>query len=344
MSKTHTVKNFSDILDLKPQTAVDKPQTAVDKLLAHQAKSVNARTFDPIDFVKSTISGERARLHIFRSFAWRADNSLINQLRSVYFAVLRSIQAEKHAPDTTIDRESEFRNALDEVKARERDLHAFGLEQQVGPASLRLLDWLRVDFHGAIFEIDNNYMLPSIGQRLATEKARALNGEDHAKLRLFAEHMVKGGKLKVDEAYQELLRREDILAADRFESSRKQLPQVLEVYDAICDGSEPEEGFAALPLETRVQLIEQLRVTIDGVLSELMRDRRASVPNFLTAREEVPAALAMIDQVLATLTPGDALQQQVDRDDAKNAGRTWRDASFVKSAQRKAIVEQRSTH
>lgn len=319
MSRTHSVSSLSAINDLKPQ-------------LTAQAKSIGARTFDPLDFVQTNVTSERARAQVLSSMAWYLDVTLINNVRAVFFDMFRDMQS---AGD--IDSYNTYLAAMSEREQREANLVEQGFMETEGIASIRRMLMLRVEWHDAVGAVNDRHVMPTIESLLQNEKVQTPNALTREKLRALADDEAEGNKQTADELYEELVRREELQAADRHETAKARIPAISGMVQFIGNTSTYSSAdFSELPLTTRKRLIEGIKNAIGQAVQRLATDRQVNVLEFMATRKELKAASQLISDVLAApLFNDDSTQASVDnaRQDKDLAARGLErgaDGKFVK--------------
>lgn len=292
MSKVHSVSSLSALDTLKPA-------------LLNQAKSIGARTFDPIDFVQTNVFSERARYQVLNSMAWYLDITLINNVRSVFFDLFRDMQG---AGD--IDSYNEYLAAMSEREQRETNLVEQGFMDTEGIGSIRRMLLLRRDWHDAVGSLNEKHVMPTIESLLLGEKVQTTTALTREKLRMLADDEAEGNKALADELFADLVKREDLQAADRHETAKARIPAIGGMVQFIGNTSSlTSADFSELPLDTRKRLIEGIRNAIGQAVGRMASDRKINVIDFMATRKELKAATVLIDEVLAAPMFNDGFSQ-----------------------------------
>jgi hypothetical protein len=267
----------------------------------------SARTFDPIDFVKTNVTTEKARAGILSSMAWYIDMMVINQLRAVFFDLYRDMQA--HGEDVTrrtADSYSDFLKAMNDRVQREANMVELGFMESAGVGSIRKLLVLRQDWHNeamtAMTAVRTNfiYVVPTIEELLRNEKPQMPNALTKEKLRALAEDVAEGDTDAAVELFNDLVLREELQAKDRHAAAAERHDALIGIGEFI-EHTNPvsEADFNDLPLDSRKRLITGIKNSIAQATQRLATDRTVNVLDFMAARKELKATTNAINAVLA---------------------------------------------
>jgi hypothetical protein len=179
-----------------------------------------------------------------------------------------------------------------------------------GIGSIRRLLLLRRDWHDAVGSLNDKHVMPTIESLLQGEKVQTTTALTREKLRMLADDEAQGNTALADELFAELVKREDLQAADRYETSKARIPAIAGMVQFIGSTSTIDSAdFNELPLDTRKRLIEGIKNAIGQAVGRMATDRKINVIDFMATRKELKAATALIDEVLAAPLFNDGFSQ-----------------------------------
>lgn len=301
---------------------------------------MNARNFDPIDFIRSNIHSEEAQKSIFRSMSWYIDMALINEVRSLFFKIFTDLKDGGSFQDY-----DEFLASMTVEEAREANLVEQGFNNSGSILTMRMLTILREDWHDAAY-INQRHEKLSIPVLIRSEKVQVPSIMSKTKLRAIAEDECDGETAEaVTEFYNDLLLRETTLADQRFESAKARVPVLVHMYEFIENTSILQTAdFCDLPTAVRHRLVTGMKKVVGDAMLALATNRKVSVLEFAGARKELRLAIAQLDVLLASALCDDDAVDTTPCSGGHSAGRDWNAASDNKRLMHAAIIDARNSH
>lgn len=265
--------------------------------LATLAKGIviaSPNSLDPIDFIQTRVHHEGARAQILSSMAWYIDRTIVGQLHQLYFDLYQCLQLGGN-----IDNYNDYLNFMQAKEQRETALVEQGLMEGEGVYSLRRLLLLRQTWHDAAL-IAPRHVMPTIEQLMDAEKPQKPTVLTREKLRVLAEDEAGDDKELAEELFQELVKREELQAQDRFETIMQRKPILLAIASFIeATGTLQEADFNDLSLPVRKRLVEGMKAAVQQAQTRMTSDRRINVLEFMAIRKELKAVSEQIDEILA---------------------------------------------
>lgn len=305
---------------------------------------MSPNTFDPIEFVRTYVTTEKARHHVLSSMAWYIDITTLNVLRTLFFSVFQSMQA-----GGTIDHYNDFLADMNAAESRERNLVEQGFMETEGVGTLRRLFLLRQTWHDAAL-VNPRHQMPSLDTLLLNEKPQLPNALTKEKLRILAEDEAEGDAAVAEEIFNELVHRETMQAMDRLDASRARVPAMIGMAGFIeATSTEQEADFNDLPITTRKRLLQGTVSALGQATSRMTTDRSVNAIEFLAIRKELKAATAALNEVLMSDLyrdediPSQAaieekrLDKEIAKHDEGNLAEAVKAAAKVRKAKGKAI-------
>lgn len=279
--------------------------------LAEATKGIvvaSPNSFDPIDFIQTRVHHEQARQQILSSMAWYMDRTITGALQRLYFDLFQVMQIGGH-----IDNYNDFLAYMQDKNDREAALVEQGMMEGEGVYALRRMMLLRQTWHDAALG-NPRHVIPTIEQLLDNEKVQKPTALTREKLRLLAEDEAEGDKELEEEIFQELIKREELQAADRFEAMMARKPALIAIASFIeHTGTLQEADFNDLPLDTRKRLIEGMKSAVQQAVTRMTSDRRINVLEFMSIRKELKSVAQQLDDVLAhPIYSGTTTQASID--------------------------------
>lgn len=278
---------------------------------------MNPASLDPIDFVSTRVTHDRAKQSILSSMAWSIDMLLLGTLRSLFFSVFRDMQA-----NGDIDSYNEFLATMSEKEGAEANLVEQGFTNRAGDIdTARKLMLLRQEWHDAALRgASADRRMLTVEELLRSERPQQVTALTRAKLEALAEDDAGGDKELAAEVLKELLLREEMQALDRHESNKQRVPAMCHMAHFIeATGTANSAEFSELPLDVRKRLILSIQRSISQATQRLTSDRSVSVIEFLAVRKELKAVATEVEQMLEhpSLNSEDGVIGQEHIDDAR---------------------------
>lgn len=271
--------------------------------LAVQKPAISTFAFyDPLDTIDN-IPHLTLKAMVLGSMAWAIDALCINKAREVFYDARKSV-VESRGEQTTIDDFNEFINSVAELKAGEQYSVDQGFEQNAGKLqALALLTGLRHTWHDQAEEAHAaakmKYAPKTLGELIASEKVRTVDGEMAVNLELLATHAARGKAERVPLMKEALVKEQQHRFAQQHKDRLHVAPAVLNIIsmgEYRNAGEEP--SFHQLALEDQIRLITASKQACERSVATLATWRLPAGDYGLHVLPEGYAAIDLFDEVL----------------------------------------------